>query len=125
MAAIVNVDAVVPCAADRARARLDAVLGAQGKRRGRLGRTSVSDMHWMSDRRFRTLLPTADVSVAVTAIDDVSCLLTVHGHYRPPLGRLGLLANQMVMHRFADATANEFAARLAHTLAHDSGEGLP
>ena len=89
------------------------------------GRTSVSEMHWMSDRRYRRLVPTADVSLAVTAIDDVSCLLTVRGRYRPPFGRVGSLANRAVMHRFADATATEFTARLARALAHDSGKGLP
>jgi len=125
MAEIVNIDAVVPCGADRARTRLDAVLGTRGERRPGSGRTSVSEMHWMSSRRLSSLLPTADVSLAVTAIDDVSCLLTVSGRYRPPFGRAGLLMNRTVMHRFADATATEFAARLARALAHDSGEGLP
>jgi hypothetical protein len=125
MAAIVNVDAVVPCRADRARARLDTVLGSRGDQRPLLGRTSVSEMHWMSGRRLHSLLPTADVSLAVTPIDDVTCLLTVRGRYRPPFGRLGSLADQAVMHRFADATATEFADRLARALAHDSEEGLP
>lgn len=125
MAAIVNVDAVVPCGADRARARLEAVLDRQQPQRPVPGRTSVSKIHWMSGRRLRSLLPTADVTLAVTEIDDVSCLLTVRGSYRPPFGRVGSLANRTVMHRFADATATEFTARLARTLAHDPGEGLP
>lgn len=125
MAAIVNADVVVPCAAGRARVRLDRVLGPRAVSASAVGRTSVSSMHWTSTKRLRPLLPVVDLGVAVTAIDDVSCLLTVAGSYQPPFGRLGSLADRAVLHRFADATANEFATRLGRALACDSEEGLP
>lgn len=123
MAAIVNADAVVPCGAEQARVRLDEALGAGAVQRAGPDRTSLSDLHWTSTRRLRALLPTVDLGVAVTAIDDVSCLLSVAGTYRPPFGWLGSLADRAIMHRFAAATAEEFTTRLAATLAHNPEEG--
>ena len=154
MAASVRTDVVVPCRADRARTRLDAVLGGSdghraticvGPRRRRwptkrvraeltdirdAGRTSVSDLRWAATGRMHRFFPTLDAGVAVTAIDDTSCLLTIAGGYQPPLGRFGRFADRTLLHRLAESTATDFADRLARALAHDArlvdtGEGQP
>ena len=109
MAVNVSADVVLPCRAERACTRLDALLGAT-----RLddGRTSVARFHWESGGRLRRLYPTVDADIAVTAINDTSSLLTITGVYRPPFGAVGRIADRAVMHRFAESTATEFADRL-------------
>jgi hypothetical protein len=69
--------------------------------------------------------PAFDAEVAVTAIDDTSCLLTIAGTYDPPFGRVGAVLDRTLMHGLAAATTTEFAARLRHALAHDAKEGMP
>jgi hypothetical protein len=144
MSATVNVDAVVPCRADRARTRLDAALGNEhhramvpvGPRRRRwpttqvraevseqrsAGRTSLADLRWVPTGNLRRLLPVLDAGLAVTAIDDTSCLLVITGGYRPPLGWFGWFADRALLHRLAASTATDFAERLAAALAHETG----
>lgn len=128
MAVTISTDVVVPCRADRARKRLDATLS--GCTRRDYGRTSVSDLRWVPTGRLGSLYPTYQTGIAVTAIDDTSCLLTVAGVYRPPLGRFGRIADRAVMHRLAESTATDFTARLGRVIAHDAlpadeGEGSP
>ena len=89
MAVSVNTDVVVPCRADRARRRLDAALGAAWTGARDSGRTRISTLHHTPTKRLDRLYPTFDAAVAVTAIDDTSCLLTIAGTYEPPFGRFG------------------------------------
>ena len=121
----VSTDALVPCRADRVRSRLDARLGAAITRRRELGRTSIVHLHATAARGVERLYPTFDGSVAVTAIDDTSCLLTVAATYEPPFGRLGAVLDRTVMHGVAASTAAEFTHRLSHALTHDAWEGSP
>ena len=114
MAVNISADAVLPCRADRARTSLDALLGATGSDEGR---TSITRLHWESDRRLRRLLPTVEADIAVTAIDDTSSLLTVAGEYLPPFGAVGRIADRAVMHRFAESTATEFVDQLRRVVA--------
>lgn len=145
----VSTDVVVPCQADRARKRLDAVWGTVGEHRAVVtvgprrrrwptkqvraemshhrdrGRTSVSALRWAPTGPLRRLYPVLDADVAVTAIDETSCLLTIAGVYRPPFGRFGRFADRAVMHRLAASTATDFADRLGRAIAHDAKEGRP
>jgi len=114
MATRIKTEVVVPRRAEQTRTRLDAVLGASSRRDR--GRTSISELHWTPTGRWYRIYPTVDADVAVTAIDDTSCLLTIAGAYQPPLGRFGRLADRAVMHRFAASTATEFADRLSRAL---------
>ena len=81
-------------------------------------------MWWTPTGGLARLFPTLHAGLAVTAIDETSCLLSVVGEYVPPLGRLGGAADRAGLHRVADSTVREFTNRLARTLAQDSGEGL-
>jgi hypothetical protein len=120
----VSTEALVPCRADRARIRLDATLGAALTDRHEQGRTTVSHLRSAPLRRLDRIYPAFDGRVAVTAIDDTSCLLTIAGTYEPPFGRVGAVLDRTVMHGVAASTAAEFAHRLSRALAHDAEEGL-
>jgi hypothetical protein len=140
MPAKVSADVVVPCRAQPARGRLDALLGGPGAgavvrvgpRRRRWprravravlnerrdgARTSVTPLRWAPLGPFERMLPTLRADVAVTAIDDTSCLLTVAGCYDPPMGRLGRVADRAMLHRLAVSTTTDFATRLAAAIA--------
>jgi hypothetical protein len=149
MAQVVNTDVVVPCGADRARHRLDDAFGCDAEHRvvltvgprhrrwprkhvqtrltdpHEVGRTAVSGLRWEPTGRFHRLFPTLDAGLALTTIDDTSCLLSIAGAYRPPLGRLGRMIDRMFLHRLATSTTTDFADRLARALAHDPKERLP
>lgn len=125
MTASVNTDVVVPCRVDRACSRLDAVLGAAWTDRHERGRTRISTLRHTPARRRDRLYPAFDAAVAVTAIDDTSCLLTIAGTYEPPFGRFGAVLDRTVMHGLATSTATDFADRLGRALVHDAKEGMP
>lgn len=123
MAVSVKTDVVLPCRADRARVRLQSTLGLTVATRGRDGRTAIATLTPTHMGRADRLLPSFDTSVAVTAIDDTSCLMTIAGTYEPPFGRFGALLDRTVMHGLAASTTAEFADRLARALAHGEKEG--
>jgi hypothetical protein len=125
MAVRVNTDVVVPCGADRASDRLDAALGPTLTRRHERGRTRISNLRHTPARRLDRLYPAFDAAVAVTPIDDTSCLLTIAGTYEPPFGRLGVALDRTVMHGLAASTVSDFADRLGRALAHEAKEGMP
>jgi hypothetical protein len=154
MAVSVLTDVVVPCRADLARARLDGVLGRAVSERGRIRvgprrrrwptrqvsvrmgdsrigeRTSLADLTWAPEGRLRRCFPVLQAEVAVTSMDDTSCLLTIAGDYQPPFGGVGRLADRALLHRMAVSTTKDFADRLAAALARDNEiarhrEGLP
>jgi hypothetical protein len=120
MTVSVRTDVVLPCRADRACGRLDATLGRAMTARREHGRTRISTLRRAPVRR---LYPAFDAEVAVTAIDDNSCLMTISGSYQPPFGRLGALLDRTVMHGVAASTTAEFADRLARALAQGDKEG--
>jgi hypothetical protein len=49
----------------------------------------------------------------VAAVMAGSTRLTLNASYDPPLGKLGGMLDRSVMHRVAQATMNDFLARLA------------
>ena len=123
MAVSVKTDVVLPCRADQARIRLQSALGRTMAARRQDGRTSIATLTPAHTGRADRLLPSFDTSVAVTAIDDTSCLMTIAGTYEPPFGRFGALLDRTVMHGLAASTTAEFADRLARALAHKEKEG--
>jgi len=139
MASQVRGEAVVPCRGDRARAHLPARLSANvgvnrwprpHKRvRARLGvpharrETSVSSLWWAPTGPWAAFFPALRAGLAITEIDETSCLLVVVGDYTPPLGRAGAVADRVILHRLAAATVQDFTNRLAHALVADVEEG--
>lgn len=125
MAVTVKTDVVVPCRADRACGRLNAALGSALRGSRDRGRTRISTLRPEPTGRLDRLYPTFDAAVAVTPIDDCTCLLTIAATYEPPFGRLGAVLDRTVMHGLAASTTADFADRLRRALAHDTEEGMP
>jgi hypothetical protein len=125
MAVTVKTDVVVPCRADRACGRLDVALGSALAGSRERGRTRISTRRYPPPRRLDRVYPAFEAAVAVTAIDDTSCLLTIAGTYEPPFGRIGAVLDRTVMHGLAASTAADFADRLGHSLAAHDKEGMP
>lgn len=123
MTTSVKTDVVVPCRADRAYLRLETELGPRITRRRDYGRTSIAELHSRFDRLRDHFFPSFDAELAVTAIDDTSCLLTVASTYEPPFGRFGEVLDRTVMHGLGAATAADFAHRLGSLIAHDAKKG--
>lgn len=133
-------DAVVACDAARAVSRLAQALDAPatvGPRRTALLHkqvlahvgppsprrwTSVSRMRWTPMGRGAGLFPVLHAALAVTAIDETSCLLTVAGEYVPPLGRVGAVMDRAGLQRVAASTLDNFAGAIARALAQESKE---
>lgn len=84
--------------------------------------TSVSPMRWTPTGRVARLFPVLDAALAVTPIDETSCLLSVAGEYVPPLGRVGAVMDRAGLQRVATWTLDDFAGRVARALALESKE---
>lgn len=131
--------AVVPCSAERARPRLPSRFSAavgvnrwpslHKRVRALVGpphpyrHSSVSSLWWAPTGRLAALFPVLRAGVAITDIDETTCLLAVTGEYVPPLGRLGEVVDRVGLHRMATATVQDFTQRLARALAADVREG--
>lgn len=81
----------------------------------RRGETTSVAIRWEATE-FRPVFPVLDGDLAVVAVDDGRCRLTLQASYRPPLGRLGERVDQALLHRLAEATVRSFLARVAEGL---------
>lgn len=77
------------------------------------GHSVVFPLHWEAVGVAAAAYPVLEANIAITPIDDASCLLSFLGHYTPPLGTLGALADRAAMSHVADATAEAVVTRLA------------
>jgi hypothetical protein len=59
------------------------------------------------------LFPVLDGRLQLTPVEKDLTRLTLSGMYEPPLGRLGALIDEAVMHSVADATVRELAESIA------------
>lgn len=73
----------------------------------RVGRTLVVEVAWRS-ASFAMLFPVFAGQLSLSAHD-----IVLEGRYAPPLGTLGLLLDQGLLHVVARRTAGAFVARLA------------
>ncbi len=76
------------------------------------------------------LFPVLTGRLELTPVDKTSTRLTLSGMYEPPLGRLGALIDDALMHSVAEATVREVAESIARQLGSvitsegsSSGEG--
>ena len=66
------------------------------------------------------LFPILTGRLELTPVDKQSTRLTLSGMYKPPLGRLGTLIDDAVMHSVAEATVRELAESIARRLEEGS-----
>ncbi len=71
------------------------------------------------------LFPVLDADIRLAPAGDGSCLLTLTGSYRPPLGPLGEALDRTLLHRVAAATIRRFLARLADQMVTADPDGSP
>ena len=55
------------------------------------------DLHWAPIGAFAAGYPKLEARLAITPIDETSCLLTLAGAYRPPLGPIGHVADDAAL----------------------------
>lgn len=72
------------------------------------------------------LVPTLDADLQLAPVGSTQTQVTLRGRYRPPAGAVGRYADQLLLHRVADATIRAFVADIAAGLAEpeDPGSGL-
>ena len=135
----IKADVVLPVCAECARDELAAIFTAEGGRREiqlwvgpsrgvhgvakqvaatlspqhQHGSTYVFALHWRPVGRGARAYPTLDARLGVTAIDELTSLLSIVAVYRPPLGTLGATADRAALSRIADATVVALLHQLA------------
>ncbi len=62
------------------------------------------------------LFPVMFGKLELAPVDDKVTRLTVSGMYEPPLGRIGALANEAIMHSVAESTIRELTEGIAKNL---------
>jgi hypothetical protein len=91
------------------RIRVSARLG----RLTRAGQSTVAHFQWRPEGHLANICPALDGRLVLTPVGPTTSLLTIYGHYRPPLGAIGSTSDRLVMHRIADATLKDLTERLA------------
>ena len=77
------------------------------------GSTYIFELHWWPVGFAAQAYPTLDARLAVTAMDDITSLLSILAMYAPPFGALGAAADRAAMSRVAEATVTSLIHRLA------------
>ncbi len=79
------------------------------------------------------LLPRLDADIELGALGADRTQLAISARYRPPLGAVGRTADQVLLHRVAEATVKDFLDRLGREIAnqaladnrgHAAGQGV-
>jgi hypothetical protein len=65
-----------------------------------------------------SLLPDLEGDIELGSLGASRTQLAISARYRPPLGSLGRAADQVVLHRVAEATVKDFLDRVAAALTH-------
>ena len=63
-----------------------------------------------------TLLPKLEADLEVGALGPARTQLAIGVRYRPPLGRLGRVADRVLLHRVAEATVKDFPDRVGEAV---------
>ncbi|HEY5150219.1 MAG TPA: hypothetical protein VIJ23_10430 [Mycobacterium sp.] len=76
------------------------------------GETTVIPLQWVATGPAGELFPAMDANLELDPTPDGHCRLTLIGNYRPPLGRVGVRLDQVLLHRAARATARSLLNRV-------------
>ena len=80
------------------------------------GETTVIPLRWVATGAAGELFPTMDANLELDPTPDGHCRLTLTGNYTPPLGRLGVRLDQVLLHRAARATARSLLTRVGRII---------
>jgi hypothetical protein len=67
------------------------------------------------------LFPSMDADIEVAGLGASRTQLSFSGRYRPPMGRLGEVADRAVLHRVSEAVVKDFVDRLADRIRAEAG----
>lgn len=81
----------------------------------------VLPLRWEASGAAGRLFPVLDANLVLTPSGEDAATLTLTGAYRPPLGSLGKLLDQALLHRAATATIRSLLTRVADSMM--AGEG--
>ncbi len=73
-------------------------------------------LRWVATGRAGQLFPALDADLAITAIDEQRCVLSIKAVYDPPLGGIGAGIDELLLHRAARATMRSLLRGLARAL---------
>jgi hypothetical protein len=83
----------------------------------RLQERTMIGLRWEATGLTGELFPVLDAELVLTPVDERSSRLELVGSYRPPLGRVGMVLDKVVMERVAEATIRSLLERIAEVLA--------
>jgi hypothetical protein len=102
-------------------ADIDITLGSIWPSRSPLGKAAQAiSLAWSSPRR-PGWFPTMRATLVIYALSPTETQLDFDGEYEPPMGVFGAAADTMVMHRFAEAAAQNFVRDVAGHLRTEIG----
>ena len=76
------------------------------------GATTILPLRWVVTGTSGDIIPAVDANLELDPTPDGHCRLTLIGNYRPPLGRVGVRLDQVLLHRAARATARSLLNRV-------------
>ena len=77
------------------------------------GDVTVIPIRWVATGVLGELFPSLEANLEVGPTEDGRTLLVLVGSYRPPLGRVGVKLDHLVMHNVGSATIRGFLSRVA------------
>jgi hypothetical protein len=80
------------------------------------GDTAVIPIRWTATGPAGDLFPALDANLELDPAEAGTTRLTVHGSYRPPLGRFGAALDQLVLHNAARATIRTLLSHLERAI---------
>ena len=75
--------------------------------------TVVIPLRWEPTGRAGRIYPSLDANLAITAVDESTCVLSMVSTYTPPLGAIGVGLDKVALRRVGQATIEAFLRRLA------------
>jgi hypothetical protein len=91
----------------------------------RLPERTMIGLRWEATGLTGELFPVLDAELILTPVGAGSSRLELMGSYRPPLGRVGLVLDKVVMERVAEATIRSLVERIAEVLAAEQPATQP
>ena len=78
-------------------------------------------IRWEATGPGSALFPVLDADIRLVRAGEKTCVLTMSGVYRPPLGALGQALDRAILYRVAAATIGDFVAQVAARITDSLG----
>ena len=78
--------------------------------------TTIMPIRWEATGVAGQLFPALDADLCLTAVNEVTCLLSIVGRYAPPLGGIGQVIDRTVLSGTAQSSVDAFLRELSGTI---------